>query len=169
MDSNIIFLSGASSSGKSALRRELLTTIARPNVIGLEVDGFFKAMSAETFAEPGNFERILPVFVDAFHKVVATYANSGFLVIVDSLFQEKSWFENFCQNTQLLKTYWVCVCCPLEELVRREIFRGDRKLGLAASQYEKVHLWPSNFDCKVDTSRISPQSCAAEILKAISC
>lgn len=167
MKCNVIFLSGTSSSGKSTLRKKLLEIIGRANVIGIEVDAFLKSMSEETFTEDGNFKKVLPYFVDSFHKVISSYAKNDFLVIVDSLFQEESWFENYLQNTSEVQTFWVCVYCPLEELNRRESERGDRKLGLAASQYDKVHRWPTKYDLKLDTSKQSPGACAEEILNAL--
>src|SRR5437660_1463788 len=59
-------------------------------------------------------------------------------------------------------TILVAVRCPLPELERREIERGDRQLGLAAMQYDAVHAHGLH-DIDVDTSAHSPRECALQI------
>ena len=57
----------------------------------------------------------------------------------------------------------VKVDCPLEVLKKREMARGDRKTGLAESQYESIHEGVS-YDLIVNTFSQSTKECARLIL-----
>lgn len=57
---------------------------------------------------------------------------------------------------------FVGVHCPLDELARRELARGDRPPGLAAHQYDLVH-GHGDYDLECDTSAASPRECAQRI------
>ena len=60
----------------------------------------------------------------------------------------------------------VGVHCSLEEATRRELERGDRRIGIAAHQFDKVH---SNrvYDLEVDTGILTPEQAADTILNQI--
>jgi chloramphenicol 3-O phosphotransferase len=60
----------------------------------------------------------------------------------------------------------VGVRCDLAELQRREKARGDRGVGQALWQHERVHaLGP--YDLEVDTTATPPEACAEAILQAL--
>ena len=52
--------------------------------------------------------------------------------------------------------------CPVEELERRELERGNRPVGLAAFQIPIVHE-NMRYDVEVNTSGREPRDCAQEI------
>ncbi len=54
------------------------------------------------------------------------------------------------------------VKCPLEELERRELARGDRQIGFARMQYERVHRY-GEYDYEIDTHDHTPEECAAQL------
>jgi chloramphenicol 3-O phosphotransferase len=54
------------------------------------------------------------------------------------------------------------VYCEAAELAKRELARGDRKVGLAMSQLDLVHAG-KEYDFRVDTTRESPEQCAQQI------
>lgn len=58
--------------------------------------------------------------------------------------------------------FMVGVTCAPEELRRRERKRGDRPLGLAASQ-GRVHAFV-NYDVTCDTTGRTPSQCAEQVL-----
>lgn len=58
------------------------------------------------------------------------------------------------------------VQCPLEELERRELARGDRHIGLAKSQYALIHSH-GEYDLTVNTFDSSTLECTEEILAFI--
>lgn len=60
----------------------------------------------------------------------------------------------------------VGVHCPLPVLEQREQARGDRRLGLARWQFDKVHAG-MDHDVVVDTSAGSPEECAQAVMQAL--
>jgi chloramphenicol 3-O phosphotransferase len=57
----------------------------------------------------------------------------------------------------------VGVFAPFEVLEARERERGDRMIGLARWQYERVHR-DMTYDLEIDTSSPTPMECA-ELIK----
>ena len=62
---------------------------------------------------------------------------------------------------------WVGVRCDAEAAARRELERGDRIAGMAASQAAVVHRGVS-YDMEVDTTRAGAQECALAIAARVS-
>lgn len=54
---------------------------------------------------------------------------------------------------------------PLEIVEARERARGDREIGLARWQFERVHR-DRQYDLELDTSVESPEASAARIVRA---
>lgn len=63
-------------------------------------------------------------------------------------------------------TLFVGVICSKEELARREQIRGDREIGLANSQYDKIYSF-NGYDLEVNTEELNPAECAEKILSFI--
>ena len=59
----------------------------------------------------------------------------------------------------------VGVHCDLEILKKRERQRGDRKIGLAESQYETIHDGV-NYDFEINTSKLDAKTVATSIVTA---
>lgn len=55
-----------------------------------------------------------------------------------------------------LEVYYVGLFAPLDDLEQREKDRGDRLLGLARWQHDRVHKGIS-YDLEIDTSAHSPK------------
>jgi chloramphenicol 3-O phosphotransferase len=54
------------------------------------------------------------------------------------------------------------VFAPLDVLEAREAARGDRMIGLARWQYDRVHK-DMTYDLEVDSSRLTAMECAETI------
>ncbi|WP_205128715.1 phosphotransferase-like protein [Burkholderia ubonensis] len=61
----------------------------------------------------------------------------------------------------------VGVVAPLEVIEERERNRGDREIGLARWQYQRVHA-DMKYDLVVDTSVCTPREAALHIKQAFS-
>ena len=91
---------------------------------------------------------------------VAAMVRAGARVIVDDVFlggaasQERT--RAFLAGLEVL---WVGVHCDPETAAGREIARGDRTAGMAASQATLVHKGVA-YDVEVDTSRTESLDCA---------
>jgi chloramphenicol 3-O phosphotransferase len=58
---------------------------------------------------------------------------------------------------------FVGLFAPLHILEARELARGDRDIGLARWQYDRVHRNIA-YDLEIDTSVLTPSQCAQLIL-----
>lgn len=175
----VIYLNGASSSGKTSLARALQHTLPEP-YYHLSVDTFAGMLVRRN--EPGDAwdgDVIGPRFNQGFVGCVAAMARAGSHVIVDDVLCE-SYRQDGKRDAQTglgllkqrLKTLepfavlYVGVYCPLEELEHREHARGDRYPGLARFQYGRVHAHRV-YDVEIDTSRQAVSECAAAVMAAL--
>lgn len=163
----ILFLNGTSSSGKTSIARVLHERLPEPYLY-LSVDDFFhmlpeKTLNPTTQQEAEQFSRLVPVVISGLHTCVGALARAGNNVLLDHVLEEKVWLEECLEQWVGLDVIFVGVKCPLEELEKREKERGDRSLGLARYQFERVHTH-THYDLEVDTSLLSAEECAARIM-----
>jgi chloramphenicol 3-O phosphotransferase len=159
----IIFLNGTSSSGKSSIAEQLLLVLDRP-YFHMPVDAFGAMRAKERTSElgPAELDAIFARTRAGFHRAVAGMAEAGNDIVVDHVLSER-WRLLDCLT--VLADYdvvFVGVHCSAEELERRERARGDRQIGQAAAQLEKVHAH-GIYDIECDTSAASPHDCAIRI------
>ncbi|QBG36131.1 chloramphenicol phosphotransferase CPT family protein [Litorilituus sediminis] len=161
MNGNVIILNGASSAGKTTLSRCLQSTFSEVYLV-CSLDAFWNMTPYDIPAGSKNF----PNMKLALAKSVKALAETGHNVIVDIVFcGEKTYREMTSELSQLNLTL-VKVECSLEELEKRELARGNRKVGLASSQYESVHRGVL-YDLTVNTEKYSPEQCAQAILDSM--
>ncbi|MEX2202318.1 MAG: chloramphenicol phosphotransferase [Dongiaceae bacterium] len=173
----IVLLNGAGSAGKSAIAKALQAITAAP-FLHVEMDAFMAMLPDSHFGDPAGmvFETILedgkpsivihsgPIVENALrgiHRAVAAMAAEGNNQIVDDVMLGD---EN-AEYTALLaayRLYRVGVFAPLDVLEERERQRGDREIGLARWQHDRVHR-NIDYDLKLDTSRATPLECAERI------
>ena len=162
----IIFLNGASSSGKSSIAKALQGIIEEP-CIHLCIDDYLGAFQKGLWKNKQVVQQEWPQIVSGFHAAAAAIARAGNLLIVDDVLEENPpWVESLLELFDGLEIIFVGVHCPLEELERREQGRGDRRKGLARLQFDQVHS-QAIYDVNVDTSILSPEECALRIIDHI--
>lgn len=162
----IVFLNGASSSGKSSIARALQGLLAEP-YLHLELDQFFRMLPRRLLgaAEHRDAGIDLSGIISGFDRSIAALAAAGNNLIVDHVLERR---ETLDRCLWLLEDFWVLfvgVRCPAEELQRRERSRNRMK-GLASLQLPCVHAH-GVYDLEVDTSLRNPVECAAEIVAAL--
>ncbi|MFF3849276.1 chloramphenicol phosphotransferase CPT [Streptomyces sp. NPDC002328] len=168
----MIILNGGSSSGKSGIVRCLQAVLPDP-WLAFGCDSFVDALPARmrasdegiVFAADGGVSvgaefRALDA---AWAKGVATMARSGARVVIDDVFlggaaSQRRWQEAVGD----LDVLWVGVRCERAVAEGREIARGDRVVGMAASQAEAVHQGV-RYDLEVDTTHTESLVCARAI------
>jgi chloramphenicol 3-O-phosphotransferase len=170
----VIFLNGASSSGKTTIARALLGMLDEV-YLTLAVDDFVTTLlrpylaPQEGFVPPDGLEEAvnayLPAMAAAYHHAVATLAGRGANVIIDHVLQSPAWLYECVTLLAGAPVLFVGVRCPLDELERREAER-DREPGTARYQYERVHAH-GLYDVEVDTAADDVQACAARIVAAL--
>lgn len=171
----IIYLNGTSSAGKTTLAQALLDVLEEP----------YLYFSINLFDEIPSRKQIKRGLVPdirylelGFARCIAALAGSGNNVIVDDVIapprhlpagQEFDVLDLLRQRVSILSPFdvlFVKVFCPLDELERREVARGDRTIGLAKSQFDQVHRF-ALYDVEVDTSEETPEDASARVLKAL--
>jgi chloramphenicol 3-O phosphotransferase len=168
----VIVLNGGSSSGKSGISRCLQAVLPDPWLV-LGVDTLIDAMpgSMQTsdagieFAPEGEviigpeFRTLEAAWIEG----VAAMARAGARLIVDEVFlggaaSQQRWQKNLGG----LRVLWVGVRCESAVAAGREIARGDRVTGMAASQADVVHQGVV-YDLEVDTTHAESMECARTI------
>ncbi len=168
----VIVLNGGSSSGKSGVARCLQAVLPDP-WLTLGTDTLVEAMPAsmQTSAEgieftPGGEVVVGPQFravEAAWIAGIAAMARAGARVIVDEAFVGGAASQQRWRSAlDGLDVLWVGVRCDGAVAAAREIARGDRVGGMAASQADLVHRGVT-YDMQVDTTWTEALDCAREI------
>jgi chloramphenicol 3-O phosphotransferase len=149
----IIFLHGASSSGKSTIARALQNSIEKP-FWHISIDHLRDAgvLPSERFRN-GEFvwRDARKAFFDGFHASLRAYADAGNNLILEHILDTAGWFEGLRHLLEAHDVLFVAVHCPLDVLIEREKRRGDRPLGSAKRDFETIHEGKS-YDLEIDTS-----------------
>ncbi|WP_245687493.1 chloramphenicol phosphotransferase CPT [Streptacidiphilus griseoplanus] len=172
MRTQVIVVNGGSSSGKSGIVRCLQAVLPDP-WLAFGADTLVEAMPASmktseagiTFAPDGEV-LVGPEFQlldKAWAEGVAAMARAGARIVIDEVFlggadSQQRWRKAL----DGLGVLWVGVRCDGEVAAGREIARGDRVTGMAASQAEIVHRGVV-YDLEVDTARAESMECARVI------
>lgn len=174
MVARIVLLNGVGSAGKTSIAKAL-QSIARTPLLHIQMDAFLGMLPAPMIGHPDGliFEpteldgkpavaiKSGPVAERAFrgmrHSVAALAAQGNDLVVDEVLLGTKA--REYTELLAPFQHYWVGVFAPLAVLEARERHRGDRLIGLARWQYDRVHQ-NLTYDLELDTSRASPLACA---------
>ncbi|MFD9493015.1 chloramphenicol phosphotransferase CPT [Streptomyces sp. NPDC060005] len=172
MTTAVIVLNGGSSSGKSGIARCLQAVLPDP-WLALGTDTLVDAMPAAMRASDTGIEFapdgeviVGPEFRTleaAWIEGIAAMARAGARVIVDEVFlggpaSQRRWHDALHD----LPVLWVGVHCDATVAAGRELARGDRPIGMAASQADTVHRGVT-YDVEVDTSHTESIECARVI------
>jgi chloramphenicol 3-O phosphotransferase len=169
----IVILNGASSSGKTTLARALqdrwegpLVYLSLDQIIGMlpfaytgmgphAADGiplFELAPDLTGFA----FGRAGRVLNEQLATFAAGVASEGVDVVIDHILIDEETYAPFRARLDQRSTYLVGLRCSIDELLVREVARGDRMVGLARFQAARVHWLEGQYDVDVDTEANSP-------------
>lgn len=173
----IVLLNGAGSAGKSSIARALQANAAGP-FLHVQMDGFLAMLPAayqdhpDAFAFQAGVEDGRPVvdirsgpvgerLMRGMRRSVVALAEAGNDLIVDDVMlgDEMADYDALLAGLRVFK---VGVTAPLDVLEVREAARGDRLIGLARRQVDRVHAGRA-YDLEVDTAAHSPEACAALI------
>ena len=172
MTAQVIVLNGGSSSGKSGIARCLQAILPDP-WLTFGTDTLVEAVPVSTrtsaagieFASDGEVI-VGPEFRTleaAWIAGIAAMAHAGARIIVDEVFLGGAASQQRWKNALgTLQVLWVGVRCDGAVAAGREIARGDRMIGMAASQAEVVHH-DIVYDLQVDTTRTEALECARAI------
>lgn len=173
----VILLNGVGSAGKSSIAKALQAITAEP-FLHVAMDAFLDMMPARYWDHPDGlvFETVQqdgkpavviksgPVVDRALHGMrhaVAAMARAGNNLIVDDVLLGNEMAE-YASLLADVTFHAVGVFAPLDVLEERERERGDRLVGLARWQYDRVHLG-KRYALELDTSNATPMACATLI------
>ena len=173
----VILLNGVGSAGKSSIAKALQTITAEP-FLHVAMDAFLEMMPArywdhpdgvtfETVQQDGKPSVIIhsgPVaerIMRGMRQSIAAMARAGNNLIVDDVLLENEMAE-YASLLADVAFHAVGVFAPLDVLETRERERGDRLIGLARWQYDRVHHG-KRYDLELDTGNATPIECATLI------
>ena len=160
----IVFLNGASSSGKSSIAKALQSRIEEP-CIHLCIDDYLSAYQKGLWKKQGIVQNEWSKIIRGFHAAGAAIARAGNMVIMDDVLEnEPPWQDCLLELFKGIDVFFVGVHCPLSELEKREKERKNRRAGMARKQFDQVHS-KAIYDIEVDTSLLSSEECAERILE----
>lgn len=180
----IIFLNGASSSGKSTIAKNL-QAILDDRYLHIGIDTFIGLMPEQSnqlactavvadgfYWQPvtlhgktryriakGNYGKQVN---NAYRTTVAHLANCGLNVIVDDVCDGDNEMQIWRTVLQNYDCLLVGVFCDNDVLEQREQARGDRQRGTAIEQSARVHQG-IKYDLIIDTTLHSAAQCALMI------
>ena len=160
----VILLHGASSSGKSSIARAVQATIELP-FWHISIDHLREARVLPLDRiRRGDFKwaDLREAFFDGFDHSLAAYAGSGNNLIVEHIFETRAWLERAVRVLVGYDVFFVGVRCPLEELQRRELARGDRPIGDARRDFETIHQH-CIYDAELDAT-MPPEENAEQLI-----
>jgi chloramphenicol 3-O phosphotransferase len=163
----IVVLNGTSSSGKTSIARAFQER-APARFLNLSIDTILYTLPPSTLARmQRGEERGGPELVRAFYACVKELAAHGLDLVIDHAVTTQSEADLLHDAVREHDTFIVGLDCPPEVLEKRERQRGDRKIGMAAAQYERIHQWLA-YDLRIDTSEVDPKEAARRIMAALS-
>lgn len=144
-----ILLNGTSSSGKSTLAMALQRAMPEPTLY-VSNDKFIFMSPEHVLKDDQLRPKVLMPLLSAFHRSLPLIAGGGFPMIIDHVIERRDWMDEIAEALRDYDVFFVKVSCPLEELERREIARGDRQIGFAKMQLDWVHRH-GDYDDEVNT------------------
>jgi chloramphenicol 3-O phosphotransferase len=162
----IIFLHGASSSGKSTIAQRLQAVIDAP-FWHISIDHFRDSgvLPMERF-KSGEFDwkNVRDAFFEGYHRALPVYAAAGNNLIIEHIIDTPEWMALLVDLLRPFDVFFVGIHCPLEELEQRERARGNRSIGDARRDFETIHR-DALYDLEVESTR-PPAENAATIIAA---
>lgn len=186
---SIIFLNGASSSGKSSLAKILQNKLEKPylhvgidKVIGMMPEklndwerydvsksGFFWQKSFDKdgnklmYINSGSYAKKITYLLK---ELTLTILKNGHNVILDEVCLDSSDFKEWKNILSDYNVLYVGLVCDTSILEKREIKRGDRTIGSARAQNRVIHQ-DKLYNFKLDVSNLKITECADKIVALV--
>ncbi len=170
----IIYLNGASSSGKTTIAKALQDSFSEPylhlgidKIIGFmpkKINNWEGGKSSLGFSwqpdidptghptyhiHAGPFAKRI---IHSLKDIAFLLASQGYNLIIDDVAFEVIEIERWKEVLKNYKVLYIGVIAPLDILENREQYRGNRCLGSARSQHFKIHK-NVTYDLEIDTHK----------------
>jgi len=157
----VIFLNGTSSAGKSSLSTKV-QEISEEKCYRVQLDTFLDMIHDKFYDDDiVNTENIAASIM---HNFVLSLCKNGESVIVDTVIENhhENWLKECVELLYDENVIFVKVDCPLHELERRELERGDRSIGQAKGQLSNMDF-NDIYDIVVNTYENTIEECAIAV------
>jgi chloramphenicol 3-O phosphotransferase len=103
--------------------------------------------------EAGDFawSTMRQAFFEGFHRSIPAFAEAGNNMLVEHIIEQRAWMDRLLLLLASHDVYFVGLHCPLDELERREIQRGDRRVGDARADHAIAHTF-GEYDLELETT-----------------
>lgn len=164
----IIVLNGTSSAGRSSVARAM-QAFAPDVFLNFSIDSVLYALPEHILAKIMRGEPAPEIdyrsLVTGYYGCIRELAEAGNSLISDNAATTRWQTALLLDAVKEHDVTLVKVHCSVETAEAREAQRGDRRPGLARSQFENVHRW-LDYDVAVDTELATPDANARIILEA---
>lgn len=181
MPARIIILNGSSSVGKTSTAKAI-QQFASSAFMHLQMDSFLEMLPKRLdnhvdgllFQNIGSDESpeiavssgpALQKLMSGMRGAVAAMASHDNNIVVDDVLWDQKDFDEYRDLLTEFDLKFVLLDAPLDVIEHRERSRGDRTLGLARWQFDRVRNY-QNYDLIVDTLDSDVESCAKKIVAA---
>lgn len=181
MQTKVVILNGASSVGKTSTAKAIQQLASGP-FMHLQMDSFLAMLPRrlDNHADGLLFQPIgteqspeiaissgpeLQKLMAGMRRAIAAMVGCGNNLIVDDVFWDQKDFDEYRELLAKFDLRFVLLDAPLDIIEDRERSRGDRTLGLARWQFERVRQFQS-YDLIVDTANSETEACAKKIVAA---
>ncbi len=160
---SIVFLHGASSSGKSTLASALRKRTDRP-FLHLSID-HLRDSGAWDPSSYLDWRAERSKFFAGFHSAVAAFADAGNDTILEHILDTAGWHAELQSLFQEHDVLFVGLFTGVAELCAREQARGDREIGSAVKDQRSIHQ-NIQYDIELDGAA-SPDENADQVLQLL--
>jgi chloramphenicol 3-O phosphotransferase len=157
---SVIVLNGPSSSGKTAISKALQRQLD-DIYLHFEMDVFWYMVPSDIEAHYQNFPKLKEGIVES----ALALLKKDHKLIVDIVLMPRQ-TDYLKERLDSFNPFIVGVTADLEVLNKRELQRGNRKIGLSASQYDQIHK-NIDYDIMVDTTSSEAEEIARKIIEAM--
>ena len=175
MPGQIVILNGAPRSGKSSIVAVIQETFEGV-WMNLGVDRFMQmtpkrylpGMGLRPGGERQDLEPLVATLYGALYESVAAHSRQGLNVVVDVGHHDayavpRGILPDCARRLRGLPVLFVGVRCPLEVIIERRRATGWDAPEVPVRLWQEAVHKPGIYDLEVDTSRLSPEACAALI------
>ena len=162
----ILILNGTSSSGKTSIARGIQPLLSQP-YHHLQLDSF-REMEPPDYWKDWQHQGSdvvslkMAALCRAMNAALIEYSRHGQNVVFDTELSNPDAWQCVLDDLVDSPVLIVGVMCSPAVLAEREHRRGDRKVGLAASQLDRVHK-QKEYDFTIDTTASSAADCAVAV------
>jgi chloramphenicol 3-O phosphotransferase len=163
----ILVLTGASSTGKTTIAKELQRLASRPTVF-ISADDFDLPRDARPLAalrerEDDETEALQMAMFRAFYEGLTRWPENGVNAIAETIFRDETQLR-ICRTTLVNVPHAIVrLICDREVRLARECQRQDRRLGLS-EETVLAEVIPDRLDLELDTTDLSPADAARRLL-----